>query len=334
MTGPAKKAETRSVLTTVRVGYVLGAVAGGGDQTSVASPAGAAARSTPTAGARLALEDDELHARRTLEPDASAAQSRTPSPSGVIVTAAPVPTGVPARPGIHGPRGGGQPVLGGGAWGRQDRQGDEGGYRLPLVGIVRAGSDSAIPRPGWNQSSSVAAGGRRRKLLVANRGEIAVRIFSTCRRLGIGDGRGRRAGRRGRAPRARRRHASSRSPSYLDADALVAPRANGARARPPGYGFLAESASFAEAVVEAGLTWVGPPAGRPASRRRQARGEADRSRRGRPDAPDRRSGGARLPAARQGGGGRRRSRDAGRRDARRPRRRPRVRGARGRGGVR
>jgi acetyl/propionyl-CoA carboxylase alpha subunit len=98
-----------------------------------------------------------------------------------------------------------------------------------------------------------------RKLLVANRGEIAVRIFSTCRRLGIGtiavtgpDDEG--------ALHARVADAVVAVPSYLDADVLVAVAVeSGATLVHPGYGFLAESAAFAEAVSGAGLTWIGPP---------------------------------------------------------------------------
>jgi acetyl/propionyl-CoA carboxylase alpha subunit len=99
-----------------------------------------------------------------------------------------------------------------------------------------------------------------RKLLVANRGEIAVRIFSTCRRLGIGTvaitGPG-----DAHALHARVADLALDVPSYLDMEAVVA-AAKEARASlvHPGYGFLAESAAFAKAVVAAGLTWVGPPA--------------------------------------------------------------------------
>ncbi|MCZ7587444.1 MAG: hypothetical protein M5U27_00995 [Gaiella sp.] len=102
-------------------------------------------------------------------------------------------------------------------------------------------------------------GGRGRALLVANRGEIAVRIFSTCRRLGIrtvavagpGDE---------RALHTRVADETVPVASYLDAGALVgAAHGSGAELVHPGYGFLAESAAFAEAVVGAGLTWIGPP---------------------------------------------------------------------------
>jgi acetyl/propionyl-CoA carboxylase alpha subunit len=99
-----------------------------------------------------------------------------------------------------------------------------------------------------------------RKLLVANRGEIAVRIFSTCRRLGIatvavtgpGDA---------DALHARVADESVAVSSYLDADALIeAARSTGATLVHPGYGFLSECAAFAETVAAAGLTWLGPPA--------------------------------------------------------------------------
>ncbi|MGH3677586.1 MAG: acetyl/propionyl/methylcrotonyl-CoA carboxylase subunit alpha [Mycobacterium sp.] len=100
------------------------------------------------------------------------------------------------------------------------------------------------------------------RVLVANRGEIARRVFATCRRLGIGtvavytdpdagsphvaeaDARVRLEGRDG----------------YLDAEQLIAAaRAAGADAIHPGYGFLSENPEFASAVQDAGLTWIGPP---------------------------------------------------------------------------
>src|SRR3954471_9090472 len=97
------------------------------------------------------------------------------------------------------------------------------------------------------------------RLLVANRGEIAVRIFRTCRRLGIEtvavaapDDRG--------ALHARSADSLVEIDSYLDAGEVVrAARAAGADAVHPGYGFLAENAEFAEAVGAAGVTWIGPP---------------------------------------------------------------------------
>ncbi len=98
-----------------------------------------------------------------------------------------------------------------------------------------------------------------RKLLVANRGEIAVRIFRTCRELGIEtvavaapDDTG--------SLHARAAGQTVAIGSYLDAEEHIrAARESGADAVHPGYGFLAENADFAEAVGAAGLTWVGPP---------------------------------------------------------------------------
>ena len=98
-----------------------------------------------------------------------------------------------------------------------------------------------------------------RKLLVANRGEIAVRIFRTCRELGIAtvaveapDDAG--------ALHTRTADQLVRLTNYLEAAEHVrAALETGADAVHPGYGFLAESPAFAEAVEAAGLTWVGPP---------------------------------------------------------------------------
>ena len=100
-----------------------------------------------------------------------------------------------------------------------------------------------------------------RKLLVANRGEIAVRIFGTCRRLGLGtvavyaeDDAG--------AFHTRRADEAIPIASYLDpAELIRAARESGADGIHPGYGFLAENADFAEAVVAAGLVLVGPSPG-------------------------------------------------------------------------
>jgi acetyl/propionyl-CoA carboxylase alpha subunit len=99
----------------------------------------------------------------------------------------------------------------------------------------------------------------RRTLFVANRGEIAVRIFSTCRRLGIGTAAAVGPGDE-RALHARVADLAVRVSSYLDAQALVeAAQELDAELVHPGYGFLAESAEFARAVVDAGVTWIGPP---------------------------------------------------------------------------
>ena len=96
------------------------------------------------------------------------------------------------------------------------------------------------------------------QLLVANRGEIAVRIFRTCRQLGIGTV-GVVAPDDLRSLHGRAADEIVEIASYLDAaEHIRAAREAGADAIHPGYGFLAESGDFAEAVGEAGLTWVGP----------------------------------------------------------------------------
>ncbi|TGD87372.1 acetyl/propionyl-CoA carboxylase subunit alpha [Mycolicibacterium sp. CH28] len=100
------------------------------------------------------------------------------------------------------------------------------------------------------------------RILVANRGEIARRVFATCRRLGIAtvavytdpDV---------QAPHVAEADARVRldgTAGYLDAAQLIAAaHSSGADAVHPGYGFLSENPDFARMVIEAGLAWVGPP---------------------------------------------------------------------------
>jgi acetyl/propionyl-CoA carboxylase alpha subunit len=98
-----------------------------------------------------------------------------------------------------------------------------------------------------------------RKLLVANRGEIAARIFRTCARLGVETVAVAAPDEEG-AYHARHADEVVRVRSYLDAAEHVrAALAAGADALHPGYGFLAENPELAEAVEAAGLAWVGPP---------------------------------------------------------------------------
>jgi len=97
------------------------------------------------------------------------------------------------------------------------------------------------------------------KVLVANRGEIALRVFRAARELGLGtvavvapDDTG--------SLHARSADETVEIRSYLDAEEHVrAAKQTGADAIHPGYGFLAESGAFAEVVETAGLTWIGPP---------------------------------------------------------------------------
>ena len=97
-----------------------------------------------------------------------------------------------------------------------------------------------------------------RRLIVANRGEIAARIFRTCERLGIESVAVAAADDRG-AYHTRCASRTIQIDSYLDpAEQVRAALAAGADAVHPGYGFLAENGDFAKAVIAAGLTWVGP----------------------------------------------------------------------------
>ncbi len=102
------------------------------------------------------------------------------------------------------------------------------------------------------------------RLMVANRAEIASRVFRTCRTLGISTVAIHSDADAG-LPYVREADAAVRLPgntpaeTYLDvAVVLAAAKAAGADAIHPGYGFLSENADFARAVIGAGLTWVGP----------------------------------------------------------------------------
>src|SRR5579871_4583494 len=104
-----------------------------------------------------------------------------------------------------------------------------------------------------------------KKLLIANRGEIAVRIIRACREMGITpvavfSDVDRAAMHVAKADEAYHIGPAPASESYLDGAKIIATaKACGAEAIHPGYGFLSENAAFARACANAGIKFVGPP---------------------------------------------------------------------------
>ncbi|GAB91433.1 acyl-CoA carboxylase alpha chain [Gordonia rhizosphera NBRC 16068] len=102
-------------------------------------------------------------------------------------------------------------------------------------------------------------------MLVANRGEIAGRVFTTARAMGmrtvaVFSDPDEHAPHVAMADAAVRLPGSVSADTYLRGDLIIAAaHASGADAIHPGYGFLSENAEFAQAVIDAGLTWIGPP---------------------------------------------------------------------------
>ena len=166
------------------------------------------------------------------------------------------------------------------------------GQTRDVLGLSFAASpERADPGRALRRVPDVRGDHRMRRmisLLIANRGEIARRIIRTARRLGIGtvavySEADANALHVREADEAVQIGPAPARESYLVGEKIIAAaKATGAEAIHPGYGFLSENADFAEAVIAAGLIWVGPPPRRdprhgPEGRRQEADGRGRRA---------------------------------------------------------